>query len=105
MMDDEMESIWNETVVAYRGTILAFAWSDQGKTPKTSFRIAGISAQIRTEHLPIPKSYPQTKLFNSLTLVLCFLFVDVNPVTLEAKLIITQGYKCSPTPDKVTPWE
>jgi hypothetical protein len=50
LVTDELESFWKEAV--WLGAILPFAWRRWGKQRKTSVRITGVSAEIRTEHFP-----------------------------------------------------
>jgi hypothetical protein len=52
-MSGELEVIWKESAVAVSKYILAFSWRGQSKPrKKKTFRIGGVVAEIRTEHLP-----------------------------------------------------
>jgi hypothetical protein len=57
---DELKRVWKEAVVAY----MKFAWRDW-ELRKSSFRIAGVSGEIRTEHFQNTnlERYRYTKVF------------------------------------------
>jgi hypothetical protein len=67
LVNDELESIWIQVVLASQGTILAFAWRGWKRTRKYSARAAGISVQIRKEHLTDAsvKRYHYTRLLGN----------------------------------------
>jgi hypothetical protein len=52
-MSHELERIWKEVVMAWLSKILSgiFSW-DLENLQSTSVRIAGVSAEIQTKHLP-----------------------------------------------------
>jgi hypothetical protein len=43
--------IWKQAAVAYQDTAPPFAWKDWGKPRRNLLRIAGVPAEIRTQHL------------------------------------------------------
>jgi hypothetical protein len=53
-MIDELERIWKEAVMAYSKKYPEISLESWGKTRKTSVKLAGVSAEIRTNSLPKP---------------------------------------------------
>jgi hypothetical protein len=66
--NDELEDTWKEAAIAYTRYVSVSARLSWVKPRQTSFRIAGVRAEIRTEHLINMMNVERYRYTNSLHL-------------------------------------
>jgi hypothetical protein len=73
-VNDKSERIWKETALGSPKCNLGIVLAALRKTTKTSVRMAGVSAENRTEHLPNAhiERYRCTKLLGEMTVVFVY---------------------------------